>query len=87
MCFRQLPGADAQNGAGGNPKGILGMNHGDIGHPGVAVFKVDDSPGEGARDHYIEAASSNDAGSVIGNLYRPVTSRGIVSEGAVAVVP
>lgn len=85
--LRQLPSADAEDGASDNAKAILGMDHVDIGHPGVAVVNGDDSPREWARDYDIEADSGYDAWAVVGSLYRPVTPFGIVAEGSVAVVP
>ena len=67
-----LPGPDAKDGACRNAKAILGMNHTDVGHPGVAVVKANDPPGKWARDYHINAAAGDDARAVFWKL--PLTS-------------
>jgi hypothetical protein len=46
-----LPGADAHDRLSGHLKTFLGMDLGDVVHPGMSVFDIEDPPGERPCDY------------------------------------
>src|SRR4029077_5882245 len=63
------------------------MDLGDVVHPRMRIFDIEDSPGERPRDHQIEPSSDGNAGPVLGILYGIVTSLGIMRQRSASVVP